>query len=374
MKKFVVLILFAILGSPAFALQGGIAPYGVSARFAGMGGAGAALVDDISSAYYNPAGIVSTGFFGTSTNAGAATQGMNELIMLLSNSDNPAKFFSDNFSKALDINGTLSGLSGINSGKFGISIMPAGSLSLKKDANVINGGTLNAMLNYDIAGTFGYSIPIPYIPMTSSAIGANVKSANSIRITTNVESPIKSTSTVKTYSGMGYDVGLKGSLDTPIMPVFIGIVVRDIGETLSGSQKTITTNYNLDGSIKDENEIQATIPGMTIPTTTVIGIAAKVSLGALGMMSQIPTDFKVAADMDFVGGSSPYSVTHMGMELPVFFGIGSLRGGIISGGPASSPIAITTYGIGLPGINFASIMDSKNSKNNSIVVDLGMGF
>ena len=53
MKKIVASFMaVALLSSASFAL-----PYGVGARFAAMGGAGSALVEDAYSTYYNPAGM-----------------------------------------------------------------------------------------------------------------------------------------------------------------------------------------------------------------------------------------------------------------------------------------------------------------------------
>jgi len=56
MKKIVLAcMLLGLCISSVYAFPSGSIPYGVGAKYAAMGGAGAAIVDDISCAYFNPA-------------------------------------------------------------------------------------------------------------------------------------------------------------------------------------------------------------------------------------------------------------------------------------------------------------------------------
>ena len=81
MKKLTVLaLLLSFLVPSVLALQPGLMPAGVGAKYVAMGGAGSAIVDDICSAYYNPAGIVKTGNVELKIGAGAATDAMNDLM------------------------------------------------------------------------------------------------------------------------------------------------------------------------------------------------------------------------------------------------------------------------------------------------------
>lgn len=380
MKKFFILpaIMLLTLASISSAFTGGTSPYGVGAKYAAMGGAGSAIVDDIYSTYYNPAGIIKSGYVGLNLNSGAATANMTEMVELLSNATNPAKFFSDNFTRALDINGGLTAALGLNIGKMGFSAISLGNLVFKKDANSLSGGSLAAGLNYELAGTFAYTVNIPYlsyIPFTNVDLGLNFKSVNRITASTSIESAIKSTDKTSTYSGMGYDLGLKGQIDLPLFPISIGLVFKDLGETLTGKEQTITTNYGITGNITSQITAEAALPASVSPVTTVIGASATIPMGIFSIFSPLPiSQIKISDDMEFVGGSNPFSINHLGIEVPIMFGLIHLRGGMVSGGSSASPISMTTYGAGFWGVNVAMTSDANNSKNNSTLVDLSISF
>ncbi|MBU0672482.1 MAG: hypothetical protein KJ732_05600 [Candidatus Margulisbacteria bacterium] len=361
-------LLVSTLVSVSFALQSGSVPYGVGAKYAGMGGAASAIVDDITCAYFNPAGIVKTGKMELKIGAGTATDGMNELLNVISQASDPAQILANNYNKVLNINGGFNGIVGLNIAKVGLSVIPIASLRITKPtAGSILGSSLIANGGYEGALTLGYSLSIPGIPIASFDLGTNLKTITSVTGSSVINSATQSTDTVTSYSGVGFDIGAKASINTLAVPVSVALVLKDIGETLNGKTKTITTTYDITGNITNQTQAEVDAPAMTNPTTLVIGAATVIP--AVGL--------KVAADIDSVSGSgTSYTVTHLGVEYPVL-GVMALRAGMISGGPGGSSISMTTLGAGFNlglGLNVATMMDANNSKNNSTIVDLGFAF
>lgn len=364
MKKIAfALLLLGLFVPSVFAIPSGFLPYGVGARFAGMGGAGSALCDDITSAYFNPAGIVDSGRVDVKLGAGVATQGMNDLINVVSQANDPAKFFSSNFNKAININGNFNALLGFSANKIGLSVIPVGNLYINKPAAGLV-GSIGAAAFTDIAATMGYGFSTPGLPFGKLNFGASVKSANQI-MASSIANGGTSTSSdqVINYSGIGFDVGAKAVFDTMVIPFSVALVMKDLGETLSGTVQNVTTTYDNQGNITNQTKTQGNAPSYTSATTMVIGAATKIP--GVGL--------KVAADLDSVSGAGlSYSVTHLGVEYPIV-GIVALRAGYISGGQNGS-ISQTTIGAGFnffASANIALMMDGKDSKNNSTIFDLG---
>ncbi|MEK7376123.1 MAG: hypothetical protein AABZ57_03000, partial [Candidatus Margulisiibacteriota bacterium] len=182
------------------------------------------------------------------------------------------------------------------------------------------------------------------------------------------------TNRVDTYTGMGYDLGLQGSVDVmPTLPVSFALVLKDIGASLKGNSTVSKASYNnttgaeIAGS--STTNPTAAIADYVVPSTLVIGASAKVPvIGA-----------KVAVDIENVSGGTlaqSYAVTHIGLEYPVAMGLMALRAGMISGGSSGSPINMTTYGAGIlkDMINIAVVSDNNNSKNNQLIADIHLGF
>ena len=131
--------MIGLIASSAFALQGGIIPYGVGARFAAMGGAGSALVDDSTSAYYNPAGIVKAQAVSLKIGAAAATDGLDKLTSALTSLSDPSKFILDNAANSVNVNGKINAFVGLTVAKIGISVLPIATLNISKPAGVAVG-------------------------------------------------------------------------------------------------------------------------------------------------------------------------------------------------------------------------------------------
>lgn len=370
MKKIVCLcIMLGLISSFACAMPSGMIPYGVGAKYAAMGGAGSTLVDDMAAAYYNPAGMYRSGGADLKLGLGTASNGSDQLMQVFGNMSNPAKFLADNFSNALDINGNVSAILGLSVGNMGLAVMPAGNLRLLKAKNTL-GGTIGGSANSDSAFTCGYGVQLPYVGKAGA--GANIKYIYNATASAavGVAGPTTTdiTNTVTSYGGMGFDIGLQGNLDVlPTAPVAFAIVYKDIAANLNGNSTVTKGTYdNLTGSqIGTTTTISdGPVAGYAVPSTIVLGASTQIPVVGL----------KAAIDLDSV--SSGYSVTHIGFEYPVLMGAVSLRAGLISGGPAASPINMTTYGAGILGstVNVAMISDNNDSKNNQIIADVHLGF
>ncbi len=341
---------------------------GVGARFAAMGGAGATLVEDTYSSYYNPAGIIRSQAIALKIGAGAAQEGMDKLINTLSTANDPSKFLLDNYANSIDVNGNANLFVGLNLAKMGISIMPFTSLSLSKAANTVN-GSANAEAGGAAALTLGRGFSLPYIGSIST--GVNIKYI-ALGNGNSVVSGTTSNTNAVLYSGMGFDLGAIGKLDAiPNMPLSVGVVVKNIGATLKGDTTTITKTVDpLTGNVQSETTTTTSAPEYTLPTTFVVGASGK--LPVVGATIALDVE-NIGQDNTF---STPaYSITHIGFEYPTLGGLIKLRFGKVSGGPSGSTIDLTTYGAGFLGntINLASIIDNANTKNNQIMFDIGIG-
>ncbi len=369
MKKIVLSALMTVMVvSCAFAMPSGVLPYGVGAKYAAMGGTGVALVDDIYSGYYNPAGM--SGHLGLKVGAGTASTGSDQLMNVLGNMSNPAKFLADNFSKSIDVNGNLDAFVGLTAFGCGLSAYPVSNLRLVKNANTL-GGTLNGNVNSDTALTLVRGAGLPFVGDVS--IGANLKyiyNANAGVAVAAGATNTTMTNTVNTYTGMGYDLGVQGNITAiPMLPVSFGVVYKDFGASLTGNSSVSTSTYkNSDGSfVSSTPAVDTPIAGYSVPTTLSLGAATKVPV--IGTQVEI--------DLDSVSGTgTSYSVTHIGAEYPILMGLIALRAGTISGGPAGAPISMTTYGAGLFGnmVNIAMVSDNNNSLNNQTMADVGFSF
>lgn len=373
MKKILVTCLVFVLCIPsAFAMPGGTIPYGIGAKYAAMGGAGSALVDDIAAAYYNPAGMARAQAIAIKVGAGTATDGMDKIMGVLGSVGNPAKFLADNFSSAIDVRGNLNLAVGLDIAKIGISTIPVANLTLNKTANTL-AGTANAAISSDTALTMGYGTSLPYVGSFNWGFNAKYIYNGMGGATVGVSGPTTTdiTNTLVTYSGMGYDLGIQGKITAiPTAPISVGIVYKDIATSLNGHNKVTKATYdNTNGQqVGGETVItDADIAGMTLPTTLVLGAAGTIPVVGVTL----------AADLDNVSGSgTSFSVTHIGAEYPVAMGLVKLRAGLISGGPSGAAINMTTYGAGILGdmINVAMVSDNNNTKNNQMMADVHIGF
>lgn len=359
-KTLVMLTALALALSVPMAGVSSAYAYGVGAKFAAMGGAGAALVDDSLSAYYNPAGIVESQGVSLKLGAGAATEGADKLIAALASMNDPSKFFTDNIANAVDINGSANAFIGLTFMKMGLSVYPNATLIMTKAAGATTGSVTGAG-GYTGAFTMGYGVGVPLLG--SLNIGANLKTATSV-FSTGTIAVGAVTNNVTTLSGVGLDLGAKGNIDAiPMMPLKAALVIKNIGLTMSGkTENTVTpTGGSSTTTVTDATPLVS-------PTTVVVAAAGQIPV--VGATLALDIENTSGGSM----GSTSFSTTHIGVEYPVLAGLIALRAGKATGGVGGS-VDVTTIGAGVLGLlNVAMVTDNKNTKNNQTMFDFGIGF
>ncbi len=362
-KVLAVCVMTMFVATSAFAFSSASAPYGVGAKHAAMGGAGAATVDDIFSAYYNPAGMAKSQAVALKLAGGGASDGLSDLLTAFGNSGDPSKFITGGSS---NVSGSLAGMMGLNFSKMGLSIIPiVSNLTVAKTSvGGVSAGSVLMSGGVEVPFSIGYGVGLPFIG--GANVGANIKAVNlfnssgTVTVAGGTQTKVN---TNTTYTGVAFDLGMQANLDAiPMMPLSVGIVMKDLGANLNGKTETSTQVGSLAPSITSTD-----LGSVAMPTTLVIGAAGTIPVVGV----------KAAIDIDSVSGSgTSYSVTHIGVEYPLFAGLIAGRAGIVTGGPSGSPINMTTLGAGLFGsmLNVAMVSDSNNSKNNQIMFDFGIGF
>ena len=118
MKKIVFLMvsLFCLVASANAQLL-------IGARPGGMGGAGVASTKDLTSVYYNPAGLMQAGAFEFRLSAAPSyTQKSYQQVMdAFSKATDISKFLQDNYANDLSFSGDVAGLIGLNIAKVGVT-------------------------------------------------------------------------------------------------------------------------------------------------------------------------------------------------------------------------------------------------------------
>ena len=363
MKKLIVFLLcLALSSASAFAFQPSNLPYGVGAKYGAMGGAGSALCDDLTSTYYNPAGILKANLFEAKVAAGGATDGLNEIYKVISAVEDPEKFLSENFVRTFNLNGSLNIQIGVNLNKVGLSSISVGYLNLTKPTPLtMVGGKASGIFIAETSAVLGYSFSTPALPVASIDTGVNIKSINSFSSVSTAVGQFESNEEVRKGAGMGFDAGARAGINTA-WPTHFAVVIRDVGSTLNEDVTTKVTTYDATGAITDQTSSTAPGGSTTSPTTLTLGVATRIPV----------VDLVLAADIDSVSGSgTSYSVTHLGVEYPIAGGFAKLRGGLINGGPNDS-ISMATMGYGIGFFNGALMLDSKNAKNNSMIFDFSI--
>ena len=368
MKKLSVLILVCALSLGLVSSALALIPVG--ARNAGMGGCGAAISNDLTSAYYNPAGLMRSkmveGRLGLATNP----TGMTEIQEIFSSMSSPADFMSDKFDDEIDALGTLSGIVGVSFSKIGLSIIPQFLLSANKEADSASG---LAMGNGGVTAaiTAGTSFNVPGLPFATLDVGANIKSINYMGASV-LAAPValtyEGTSMTSVGNGVGLDVGILMDIDIPMVTkLTVGAVIRDMFETINYTNKTSSVVYDADGNITEDYDLGDDEESSVMPTTTVIGVAGTVP----GFGTLLTSDMVVKAGQDH-NGDPNVNDFRFGIEQPLMMGMLNLRAGWATG-----PEAATTIGFGFgAGVNvdFAYVIDGKEAKANSAVLEVSGAF
>ncbi len=362
---FIILFVFMFisLSTQAFAMPG------IGARAMGMGGAYTALARDITSAYWNPAGLIKAGLLIGDGMVSAGYDG-NMTISDLQALSNMEKFVEDNMDNEIDWNIGASGIAGASIRGIGVSAMSfTDGLFFKSVAPTgyspkIDGSVL---MNNSVNLTFGTNVN-SFVPLAAPvALGVNVRSVTGIYKTFTHAGALGGAAPVDmidaTGSGMGLDLGLQADVAPMIT---LGIAFRDLmtGMTLTGDTKSYTGIDPTTGEPTGPETITDFEMVQRGPTHSVMGVAA-----------QIPMLATLAADVDMydvvdVGTKMDF---HFGAESGIPLGFLTPRAGYYTenGGEKAKITLGLGMGIGPVGANVAYGWDTEDASQTLLVVEIG---
>lgn len=366
-KLFLVVLVVLSLLNAAFATSF------IGAKETGMGNCGAALSTGLSAVAYNPAGLMAGPDNGFELSLGGSAKNIDQLVNSVSATNDLATYLVNNLNTNLDANGTVACLLGVSVNKVGISLLvPSLVATLAKPAATI-AGSASASLRYDAALTLGKTFATPGMPFASLDVGTNIKMINygygSLNATGTL--PLTATQTYGTGSGFGFDVGARTTLKVPGFTTFsLGLSVNDIAASVTVAEpKSRTDTFNVDNTITEGTVTTGSSQTLNYPTSILFGCAGSIPAFGLGL----------AADIESISGgsgslSNTNTITHLGLEYPMFANVLIARAGLVSG----QNIARTTVGakLNIPYLvlEVAGIFDGITPANTAYVIDIGTAF
>lgn len=353
----------------------------IGSRQAGMGGTGVASAVGLNAVAFNPAGLMKGPSGEFLLSLGAASQGVDQIVQSFSSASDPAQYMVDNYSSNLDARGNIYGILGFNFNHIGVSVLvPSIYASISKPADTLD-GSITALATTAYVLTLGHTFSTPGIPIASLDVGANLKAITigygNVSITEpTAGNPTTAQQTVAQASGMGLDLGARTTIEIPMLADFsVGIALRDLAQTIKYKPKVRDDDYaytgpNTEPTFTPGTEEEGDETEATYPTTTSIGCAGTVP----GIGLKLAADISSISSGTGILATSSDTVTSIGLEYPLLLNTLILRAGV-----ASSPnISMTTWGvrINMPflTLEFANIIDGKNPKNTSYVIDAGIAF
>jgi hypothetical protein len=328
----------------------------------GMGGTGIATANDISAAYFNPAGLM----FGADNIdcqifAGGTTGQLTELTNAATDTD----FFSNNFDTDLNINATANAMLGVSVRKVGVTLLAQGNGIFVHPANSLTSGSVLASATVMAPITLGSSFSTPGLPVAGIAFGVNLKPIQTFGGGVIVHSGAGNSLQVSsTGSGFGFDIGM----ETKVTPfVTVGAVVRNLSSSVSIKTKTQHVTVAPDGTLTDVGAETSATTNDTLPPETGIGVG--VSLPVTGTL------IAVDAENYSIPDDKSYNDFHVGIEQPLL-GLLVCRAGYFTYGPTED--TYYTYGFGLnvgpANIGLAAANSTKDSNFSVASAQVGVAF
>jgi len=350
MKKICVAFVLILLTVTASYAQ-----IGVGARSIAMGGAFVAIANDVTAAYYNPAGAAKIGAISGKLSLGGSANNLDQMTAAIGN---PSKFLQDNFNKNVSFNGNLDGIVGFASNKFGLAAVVQGALDMTKPAGSVSpsgNGTVTEDITLTLAHSFDVpGLSVPYFSLGSIDVGINAKYIIGQMYSEAPTGVTNFSETIANASGTAFDIGAAANLTSMVKA---GIVFRNIvgSENWSGT----TTTKKIDPLTGQVSIVTAGTPfSQDNARTPVTAIGAALDVPGTGLLT--------ALEIDSAAGSS---VTRLGVEYPLIPMLLKIRGGYVTG----TGTAMWTSGLGITfpifELNIA-YGSNTNTNSNFAVIDL----
>jgi len=338
----------------------------IGAKAAGMGGSGVAYVTDLTSVYYNPAGLMKSNNFASLLTLSPSYTDYQSVQTAFSKATDPAQFLVDNYANDLSFRGNLAGMFGLNINKIGLSYvaLPLGNYAgdTLSSTNTIYfnkpAGYLQAYATYgtryDAVLTLGRSFG-------SLDVGVNLKSINALYGNLGAATTETSSTYIKgTGTGTAVDIGVRSQVDLPFLgSAAVGATVRDLMGNINYKRTSETYYFNVvppTGTITTDAEVPLADKSVTLDTPIVIGLAANTALG-----------FGVAADLEMLKSET---ISHLGLEYPILKGILTARAGLMSGVTVNKTTLGASINLALINLEATTIIDNKDSTNTSWVANI----
>lgn len=335
---------------------------GVGIRAMGMGGTGIATANDITAAYFNPAGLMyGPSNFETQLFAG----GTGGQIQALSDAAADPDYLAKHFDEDLNINANMNAGLGISADKIGISLLTQASGVFTHPASSISSGQIAANAIAMVPLTLGSTFSTPGMPFASMSVGVNLKSIQVFGGGVAITAPGVGTRTQTTGTGFGFDIGMQTKL-TPL--ISLGAVVRNISASYDVKTKSQAVTVGPDGKISDAGPETETKTSKTLAPETGVGVGVTIPI----------TGTLLAADAEnySIPGDKSYDDFHLGVEQGFFLNMVMLRAGYYTDGPTED--TFYTYGLGFNmgpvSLGVAAANSTKDSINSVSSAQVGVAF
>jgi len=350
---------------------------GVGVRAMGMGGTGIATANDITAAYFNPAGLMyGPENFELQIFAGGATQGLNEIIEMAGSTTN---FLENTYANDLNVGGSLGLGLGTSVRKVGLGAFVNGAVNISHKANTLAYSSyLTTMASVPL--TLGSTFSTPGLPIASMSVGVNLKALAILNASANVSqtSLVTGEGSMSTSlgSGFGFDIGAQGKI-TPLITV--GAVIRNLSASANVLTKRNTITVNPDPSDPTKavvTEVEQPDVKSTYTPPAEVGVGVGVVVPITGTLIAVDLENYSFPDENNENKSASYTDTHIGLEQGVLFNLVMLRAGYYTDGPSED--SYYTYGLGFNlgpvSLGVAAANSVKDSINSVACAQLGAAF
>jgi hypothetical protein len=371
MKKSIIFAFVLVISSSLCFAVGA----GPSVRSMGMGGTGIATANDITAAYFNPAGLMfGPENFEAQLFGGGATNGLSSIANAISDSSN---FVENNLADAFSGNASVAGGLGISVKKIGLSAIAIGNVNFNKPAFDITPPLDITKFKFSFSGqgeldvplTLGSSISTPGLPIAQLAVGVNLKSISLDLFNTTVKAG-QGTSFVGQGAGFGFDIGAQAKV-TPL--IMVGAVVRNLSASVNMATQTSGVSLDSTGKLQTLSEVD---DHKTITPAPQTGIGAGVIIPITGTLVAMDLENYSTYDNGSLTKTTSYTDTHFGVEQGMFFNTVMLRAGYYTYGPTSD--TFYTYGLGFnmgpASLGLAAANSVKDCVNSMCMAQMGVAF